>query len=133
MSQYARYPAFDPVLLYDADGNPISSTGGALNVNVIGGSSALNPFDTGAPVQTSVSGTSSVIAVANSARLFLRVSNFSNQTVWLQYGDDAIASRGVRLSTNSIFEITSIELYTGSVHAISGGSTVDVDVFEGTA
>lgn len=133
MTQYARYPGYENVRLYDANGNPISSSGGALDVNVVGGGSALNPFDTGTPVLTPVSPVSSIISAANVTRLFLRVSNFSASIVWLQYGADAEVSRGVRLNTNTIFELNSTELYTGAVHAISSGGTVDVDVFEGTA
>lgn len=132
MTQYARYPGKSPVTLYDASGNPISSTGGSLDVNVTGGSIIFDDsFSNGSPVPISVSNSSSIIAASNVSRKFLRISNFSSESVWLQYGAAAAVSRGVRLTTNSFFEITSIELYTGDVHAISGGATVDVDVFEG--
>lgn len=80
-----------------------------------------------------VTNVSSVILAANTNRKMAIITNQNAQAIYLKLGATAVASQGIILSANSTYEITAINLWTGSISAIrSGVGTSTLDVFEGT-
>lgn len=89
-------------------------------------------FSSGTPAQVAVTNVSAIVMPANSNRKYARFSNFSGDTIWLQYNAAAAPGRGIRLKSGTIWTISSVELWLGDVHAISEGSSSNLDTMEGT-
>lgn len=115
------------VALRDENGDPYS----ALNpLNVV---SPSNTISTGSPTTPTVTDVSSVILAANSSRKYVYIVNNSSVVMHIQLGQSAVFGRGIRLNSNSMYEITADNLWTGSIHAIKSTASPELlDVFEGT-
>ncbi len=103
-----------------------------LPVTVVsGGGGGWSSFGQGTPTQILVSTSSTQLLAANVNRIFARISNNSNQTIYIQYGVTAVWQQGLRLSPGASLTISTAELYNGSINAVSQSTTVAIDVIEG--
>lgn len=118
------------VNIYDSAGNPLNSTGGALDVFFAGGWSS---FGQNTPKQVAVSNVSTEILAANPDRLEATFTNNSSQTVYLQYSINAVWQQGYPLRPNAVWIIDTTQLYLGAVNAITQTGTVNIDVIEGVS
>lgn len=119
------------VNIFDSDGNPLTSTGGALNVN--DGGVGWSSFGQSTPKQVTVNDTSTVLLNANPDRLYAKFSNNSQQTIYLQYGINAVWQEGQILFPNQTWTITTIELFLGQVNGITLTGSIQLDVIEGVS
>lgn len=117
------------VNIFDSAGNPLNSTGGALDVNS-GGIGWAN-FGQSTPSQVNVGLTSTILLNANPNRLYASFMNNSSQTIYIQYKINAVWQQGFVIRPNAMRDITTIELFLGQVNAITQGSSAMIDVIEG--
>lgn len=117
------------VNIFDSAGNPLTSTGGALDVNS-GGIGWAN-FGQGTPDIVSVGPTTTILLNANPDRVYASFTNNSNFPIYLRYAISAVWQRGQLILPNSGWEILTTGLFLGQVSAITNGATVDIDVIEG--
>lgn len=120
------------VNIQDTNGNPINSTGGALNVT--GNLTVSDGFDTltpGTPTQLSVGTTSTTLFVANPNRKYAHIVNNSGETIFIQYSVAAALNQGIKLSAGSFFTIESTNLWLGEINAIGVMSNQLIDILEG--
>lgn len=108
---------------------------GSINVNPSGGGGGINnawtAFGQSTPKQVSVANISTQILAANNIRIFARISNNSPQTIYLQYGINAVWQTGLRMSPGAALTIDTTELYQGPINAITQTGSVNIDVIEG--
>ncbi len=78
-------------------------------------------------IASSTVGTESTLVLASStARLYAVIVNDSSDSVYLSIGNSAVKGMGIRLNASGgTYEINSLNLFTGAVNAISGGSGGD--------
>lgn len=117
------------VNIFDSAGNPLTSTGGALNVND-GGVGWVN-FGQSTPIPVSVSSVSTILLNQNLERVSATFANNSNAAIYIQYGISAVWQQGYFVPPNCGWEINSTNLYQGQVSAITQSATVNIDVVEG--
>lgn len=117
------------VNIFDSAGNPLTSTGGALDVN--DGGMGWDTFGQSTPKQVSVSPTSTILLSANADRVSATFTNNSNAAIYIQYGISAVWQLGYFVPPNCGWEINSTNLYQGQVSAITFSATVNIDVTEG--
>lgn len=114
------------IALLDNTGTPYS-TSNPLQVSVNNSSSV------GSVTTPSITNVSSQILAANSNRKYVYIYNNSPETMHLQLGQSAVFGRGIKLESNSMFEITIDTLWLGSIHAIKSTALPELlDVFEAT-
>lgn len=118
------------VNIFDSSGNPINSTGGALNVLSGGG---WTSFGQSTPKTVTVSDVSTLVLDTNTDRLYASFTNNSLQLVYLQYGIAAEWQRGQPIPQNSTWEINTSSLFQGQVYAITESGSVQIDVKEGVS
>lgn len=117
------------VQIEDGSGNPLTSTGGALNVNA----EIDNGFNTlgVSPTQISVGLTSTQLFAANTNRKYAHVSNNSGQTIYIQYQAAAVLNQGIKIPPNTLFTIESNNLWLGVINAIGMTPGQLIDILEG--
>lgn len=98
--------------------------------NPSGGSGWAN-FAQSTPKLVAVSNVSTELLAANPLRVFATLSNNSSQTIYFQYSNAAAWQTGYRLSPGGIWIINTIELFLGSVNAITQTGIVNIGVIEG--
>lgn len=120
------------VNIQDTNGNPITSTGGALNVTgnltVTDGFDALTP---GTPTQITVGTSSVTLFIANLNRKYAHIVNNSGETIFIQYSVSAALNQGIKLSPGSFYTIESSNLWLGEINAIGVMSGQLIDILEG--
>lgn len=88
-------------------------------------------FGQGTPKQVQVTSNSTQLLNSNSKRVFVRISNNSTQSIYIQYGIDAIWKQGQVIMPNGVYIINTQELFTGVINAITNIGSVLIDVTEG--
>lgn len=88
-------------------------------------------FSQGTPKQVTVTDASTPLLTQNANRLFARICNNSSQTIYMQYGINAVWKHGVPIMPNGVYIIDTKELFTGQVNAIAQTGSVLIDVTEG--
>ena len=86
-------------------------------------------FSIGKDRSTTVENTSTLVLPANKSRLFCRITNDSDEEIYLMLGEKARMNQGIRLekatNPNNFWEINNTNLYIGSIYAIcTSGSKV---------
>lgn len=119
------------VNIQDTNGNPITSTGGALNVNIEAESFGFNTISPGFPAQISVGTTSIELLPVNTNRKYAHICNNSGQSIFIQYSVSAALNQGVLLRNGCFFTLESTNLWLGSVNAIGVMANQIIDVLEG--
>lgn len=118
------------VNIHDSSGNSISSTGGALDVNI----SSDTGFDTltpGTPTQVSVNTNSTLLFSANPNRKYAHIVNNSPDLIYIQYQVSAALNQGIKISSGGFYTIESNNLWLGIVNAIGVMSNQLIDILEG--
>lgn len=116
------------VQIEDGNGNPITSTNGALDVNV---DSGFDTLSAGSPGQIAIDSNSTVLLVANTARRYAHFVNNSAQVMYVQYGISAALGQGIRLMPGSMYTIDFNNLWLGSINAVCANTGFFLDVLEG--
>lgn len=116
------------VNIFDSAGNPLSSSGGALDVNVNQGFSQISP---GYPTQIAVGTTSTQLLPANAARIYAHIANNSQFEIFVQYSSSAALNQGFRINPFGFCTISGGDLFKGVVNAIGVINTQLIDVLEG--
>lgn len=120
------------VNIQDTNGNPITSTGGALNVNAtISGATGFSVLTPGTPTQVSIGTTSSTLIAANPNRLYAHIVNNSGQPIYIQYSVSAALNQGIKLPPGSFYTIESNNLWLGAINAIGVMAGQLIDILEG--
>ncbi|MCK9598757.1 MAG: hypothetical protein M0R06_06955, partial [Sphaerochaeta sp.] len=81
-------------------------------------------FKEGTPSKATVAATSTEVLAAKSGRLYARLTNDSDETIYLSIGTPAVMNEGLRLNANGGLQELGVDLIaTGAVYAIcaSGG------------
>lgn len=132
MARISTSSAGGNVNIQDTNGNPLTSTGGALNVNAVvtagGGFSNLTP---GTPTQISVGTSSTLLIAANPNRLYAHVVNNSGETIFIQYSVSAALNQGIRIPSRGFYTIESTNLWLGDINAIGLIAGQLIDILEG--
>lgn len=76
-------------------------------------------FSLATSFEVDVMSNSTIIAVSNSDRKYLIVTNVSNKIIYLSLNDTAEMSKGIPILPYGNYEITAINLYIGTISAIS--------------
>lgn len=118
------------VNIFDSAGNPITSTGGSLNVLAGGG---WSNFAQRTPKIVVVGSASTLLLDVNPDRLYASFTNNTTQLIYLQYAIAAVWQSGQPLPQNSTWEINTTSLFQGQVYGITDSGTVEIDVKEGVA
>ncbi len=98
-----------------------------------GSSSVVNSFTTlgsSTPKDVSIGTSSTVILALNSNRLYTHIINKSSEPVWIQYQEDAVVGKGIRLLPNSVWKITAEDLFLGRISGIAQ-NPITIEVLEG--
>ena len=120
------------VNIQDTNGNPITSTGGALNVNIESESDGFSNLTPGTPTQISVGTTSTTLLTANPNRKYAHIVNNSLNTIYIQYSVSAALNQGIKLpGFGSIYTIESTNLWLGAINAIGVMTGQLIDILEG--
>lgn len=82
------------------------------------------------PKEIILQNSNTLILALNLARVYTHIINKSSLPVWIQYIDDAVVGKGIRLQPNSLWKITAIDLFQGRICGIAG-SPATIEVFEG--
>jgi len=110
----------------------IGATGaGLVEVTNPSGSAGWSNFGQSTPKQVMVSDTSTQLLAANPSRAYASISNNSSQTIYIQYGIDAVWQTGFRISPGAVWIVNSMELFTGEINAITSTGSINIDVIEG--
>lgn len=120
------------VNIQDTNGNPITATGGALNVNATLGASGFSTLTPGTPTQISIGTNSTTLLAANPNRKYAHIFNNSGQTIFIQYSVSAALNQGVKITFGSFYTIESTNLWLGEINAIGVMSNQMIDILEGT-
>lgn len=127
MSRISTSSSGGNVNIQDTDGNPITATNGALNVNASGGSgfSTLSP---GSPGQVTVGLMSTQLLAANNNRKYAHLFNNSGSPIFIQYSADAAVNTGIWIPNRTLYTLETTNLWLGSVNAIGvvGGQLIDI-------
>jgi hypothetical protein len=116
-------------LLYDASGNPLSSTAGALNTTGGGGGGGTSSASHSTLSQVAASITSVSVLSANATRLHFILVNDSTSVCYVAFGATASSSAyTVRLPAFGSY--TSDVAYTGALSAIWVSATGNLIVTE---
>lgn len=101
----------------------------SISPGIAYGDSGQPNYMSGAPtvISSATVGTGSTLVLASStARLYAVIVNDSADPVYLAIGNAAVSGKGIRLNANGgSYEMDSLNLFTGAVNAISGGSGGD--------
>lgn len=89
-------------------------------------------FSTPTNTRPVISNTTSVLVAANPNRKYLSIFNQNNKNVYIKFGANAVLNQGITIAPQTLFEITALNLYTGQINAIIAGSSVNIEVCEGT-
>lgn len=120
------------VNIQDTNGNPLTSTAGALNVtgslSISDGFSNLTP---GTPTQIAVGTTSISLIAANPNRKYAHIVNNSGETIFIQYSVAAALNQGIKLTPGSFYTIESNNLWLGDINAIGLIANQLIDILEG--
>lgn len=111
----------------------VNATLAAETTKIIGATNTP-PITTASNTRVSVDNSTTVQLLAAAAtRKYAYVANNTLYKMWLKLGASAVASQGIPLDPGGVYEITSDNLWTGTVNAISSSSTAaSLDIFEGT-
>lgn len=120
----------------DPSGNlrPVSVDGSG-KVEIVGSFTASSGFNTlspGSPTQVTVGGTSGPIFAANASRVYAHIFNNSAGTIYIQYQSAAVVSQGIKIQPGNLYVISGSDLWLGVVNAISGSSSLLIDILEAT-
>ncbi len=86
-----------------------------------------------APANVTVQTTTGIVVLANSSRKFLCLTNTGSNPIYLAFGHDAVASKGIPLLyAGSTFVLHGMNLFTGNIHAITTGGTSNMAIQEAT-
>lgn len=121
------------VNIQDTNGNPITATGGALNVNAtISGNEGFSNLTPGTPTQIAVGTSSTTLLIANPNRKYAHIINNSGNTIYIQYSVSAALNQGIKLpGFGSIYTIESSNLWLGEINAIGLIAGQLIDILEG--
>jgi hypothetical protein len=115
------------VKIQDSNGNPITSTNGALNVEQVG-FSTITP---GYPTQISVGTSSTQLFAANPNRKYAHIVNNTSETIFIQFQVSAALNQGIKMNPGSFYTLESTNLWLGVVNAIGNLPSQLIDVLEG--
>lgn len=110
----------------------ISEPNGAFSLQV---NSMGAPLTMSTPTNVDVGNASEALVAANSSRRYLSIVNLDGaDTVFLAFGDTALANKGVTLLPNTAYEMSAAagNLTTAAVNAIASGASAIVAIQEGT-
>jgi len=119
------------VNIQDTNGNAITSTNGALNVNASSDPAGFNSITPGTGGQVSVTTVSTTLLNANPNRKYAHVVNNSNDEIFIQYASAAALNQGIRIPSGGFYTIESNNLWLGIVNAIGVTNPQLIDVLEG--
>lgn len=88
-------------------------------------------FTTATNSKVTVAATTTEVLEADDKRVFARISNDSDEVIYLALGADAVLNQGIRLEVNGHFEINSTNLYTGVINAICASGSKVLSVVNG--
>lgn len=88
-------------------------------------------FTTATNTKVTVAATTTEVLEADDARVFARITNDSDEVVYLALGEDAVMNQGIRLAVNGYFEINATNLYTGVIDAICASGSKVLSVTNG--
>lgn len=132
MSRISTSSSGGNVNIQDTNGNPITSTGGALDVNVISeGSEGFSALSPGFPTQVSIGTNSTQVFPLNLNRKYAHIMNNSNEEIFIQYQASAALNQGIRIPPGGFFTLESNNLWLGTVNAIGVMSNQLIDILEG--
>lgn len=97
-------------------------------------SNSETPISTASNTIVSVSNAASTqILASNTNRRMVYISNNNNKSLWIKLGAAAVVGQGIEIGGGGTFGIDSTSLWVGTVNGImAGGSSANIDVFEGT-
>lgn len=128
MSRISTSSSGGNVNIQDTNGNAITASDGALNVNLDSGFSTLAP---GFPTQVPVTTTSTVLLPPNPNRKYAHIINNSGEQIFIQYQVAAASNQGLKIPPNGFFTLESNNLWLGAINAIGVLSNQLIDVLEG--
>ena len=88
-------------------------------------------FTTAINTKITVAATTTEVLEADDKRVFARISNDSDEVIYLALGEDAVENQGIRIAVNGHFEINSTNLYTGAINAICASGSKVLSVTNG--
>ena len=125
---------FTPIITLTSDGvgNPISSTAGALDVNIKSGAPAPAASAANAPAAATVGVASAQAVAANASRKGLILTNTSSNFISLAFGPAtaAVLYSGITLVPYGIYEMDDRNFTTAAVFAIASGATSNLGIQE---
>lgn len=119
------------VQIEDSNGNAITATGGALNVNDVSQANGFGGLSPGSPGQIPVGTTSVLLLAANPNRKYAHIANNSGQNIYIQYQVGAALNQGIKIPPNGLYTIESSNLWLGIINAIGVASNQLIDILEG--
>lgn len=131
MARISTSSAGGNVNIQDTNGNPITATDGALNVNATVGVEGFSTLTPGTPTQIPVGTTSTELIAANPNRKYAHVVNNSGETIYIQYSVSAALNQGIKLPSSSFYTIESSNLWLGAINAIGVMANQLIDILEG--
>jgi len=92
-------------------------------------------FSTASNTRVGISASASTqLLAANTGRRYAYIMNQINFPCYIMLGASAVLGQGIIIHPGGMYEITSTNLWTGTINAINTSlSSVNIDVFEGTA
>ena len=88
-------------------------------------------FTTATNAKVTVAATTTEVLEADDMRVFARITNDSDEVIYLALGEDAVMNQGIRLAVGGHFEINSTNLYTGVINAICASGSKVLSVTNG--
>lgn len=133
MSRVTSSSSGGSVQIQDSEGNPLNSSGGALDVNVVSnpGTQGFSIITPGFPTQVSVGTLSTQLFASNAGRKYAHIFNNSGEQIFIQYSVSAALNQGIRIPAGSLYTLETTNLWLGSVNAIGVISNQLIDVLEG--
>jgi len=99
-----------------------------------GGTMELNRFSTASSSVVTVATSSTTVLTANSQRLWARIDNDSNRTIYCDTTASTTTTiatgRGVRIDSGEYFVIDPLNLYVGVLRCIASTSSASISVIE---
>lgn len=118
------------VSIQDTNGNPISSTDGAIDVNVQS-EEGFSSLASGSPGQIAIGTTSAVLIAANVNRKYAHIVNNSSEAIFIQYSSAAALNQGIKLWPGTLYTIETNNLWLGTINAIGLIPNQLIDILEG--
>ena len=76
------------------------------------------------PGGSNVGTTTAAIAAANSSRSYFHVCNtHATQVLYLAFGENAVAAKGITLQAGECYEMKGSSIFTGAINGIASGAT----------